>query len=94
MVQKDYRLTGWLDLMVGGLLYIDFTTLDFESAYMQLIQQIEAKGKLWSNSKDRPWNYMISRDGQIFANIRMKEQPNILIQRLKDNKLWMKRKLF
>ena len=43
-VQEGYRSSGWLDLMAGGLLYIDFTKYDFDTAYLQLCQQIAVKG--------------------------------------------------
>ena len=42
-VQEGYRPSGWLDLMAGGLLYIDFTKYDFLTAYMQLCQQSQQK---------------------------------------------------
>ncbi len=51
-VQPGYKSSGWLDLMLGGLLYIDFTKPDcFEEAYNQLCAQIAAKGKLYVGFK-------------------------------------------
>ena len=44
-VQPKYKPEGWLDLMAGGLLYIDFSKEEnFESSYDLLCKQIKSRG--------------------------------------------------
>ena len=40
MMQRKYDPDGWLGLIVGDDLYIDFTKHDFDTAYKMLIKQL------------------------------------------------------
>ena len=42
LLQSKYKPDGWLGILLGTKLYIDFTKSDFESNYKKLVKEIEA----------------------------------------------------
>ena len=40
MMQRKYDPDGWLGIIVGDELYIDFAKYDFDTAYKMLIKQL------------------------------------------------------
>ncbi|CAF3484770.1 unnamed protein product [Rotaria sp. Silwood1] len=42
LLQSKYKPDGWLGILLGTKLYIDFTKNDFESNYEKLVKEIEA----------------------------------------------------
>jgi len=45
IVTPNYRLDGWLNRIISGKIYIDFTKLDFELAQMKLKTEIDRQRK-------------------------------------------------
>jgi hypothetical protein len=45
IVTPNYRLDGWLNRIISGKIYIDFTRLDFELAQMKLKTEIDRQRK-------------------------------------------------
>ena len=41
LLQSKYKPNGWLGMLVGTRLYIDFTKLDFQTNVRRLINEIE-----------------------------------------------------
>ena len=41
MLQRDYKMDGWLGALVGSKLYIDFTKVNFKQAYGRLMEQVK-----------------------------------------------------
>jgi hypothetical protein len=41
LLQSKYKPDGWLGMLLGTRLYIDFTKNDFESNYKKLVKEIE-----------------------------------------------------
>jgi hypothetical protein len=42
LVQSKYKPDGWLGMLLGTKLYVDFTKSDFDSNYKKLVREIEA----------------------------------------------------
>ena len=42
MMQTGYRPSGWLGIINGSKLHIDFSQLPFEEAFILLLREIEA----------------------------------------------------
>ena len=40
MMQRRYRPDGWLGMLLGARLYIDFAKHDFETAYAMLMKEL------------------------------------------------------
>lgn len=54
MMQTGYRPSGWLGIINGSKLHIDFSQLPFEEAFTLLIREIEAvRNSSGINSNDR-----------------------------------------
>jgi len=45
LLQSKYKPDGWLGMLLGTRLYIDFTKNDFESNYKKLVKEIETSKK-------------------------------------------------
>ncbi len=57
LMQTDYRAAGWLGLINGSKLYIDFSQLAFEEAFNLLLREIEAvRNSLGADENDRAGN--------------------------------------
>ncbi|CAF3367398.1 unnamed protein product [Rotaria sp. Silwood2] len=55
LLQSNYKPTGWLGLLMGTSLYIDFTKNDFTQNYSKLIHEIAANAmRITSNKNDVP----------------------------------------
>ncbi len=39
-MKANYRPDGWLGILVSGKIYVDFTKVDFDTAYQRLINEI------------------------------------------------------
>jgi hypothetical protein len=40
IMKANYRPDGWLGILVSGKIYVDFTKVDFDTAYQRLINEI------------------------------------------------------
>ncbi|CAF1162273.1 unnamed protein product [Adineta ricciae] len=45
LLQAKYKPNGWLGMLLGTRLYVDFTKSDFDSNYQKLVKEIEATRK-------------------------------------------------
>ncbi|CAF3160052.1 unnamed protein product [Rotaria sp. Silwood2] len=55
LLQSNYKPTGWLGLLMGTSLYIDFTKNEFAQNYLKLKSEIEANElRITSNKNDVP----------------------------------------
>jgi hypothetical protein len=52
LLQSKYKPTGWLGLLLGASLYIDFTKNDFTQNYEKLKREIQANAMRISNNKN------------------------------------------
>ncbi len=52
LLQSKYKPTGWLGLLLGASLYIDFTKNDFTQNYEKLKREIEANATRITNNKN------------------------------------------
>ncbi|CAF1119397.1 unnamed protein product [Adineta ricciae] len=53
-MEANYRPNGWLKLIIGDRLYIDFIKYDFERAFGDLIRQLERYDKKYKETKEAP----------------------------------------
>ncbi|CAF1032754.1 unnamed protein product [Didymodactylos carnosus] len=61
LIQRSYKADGWLGLIVGSLLYIDFTKYEFQQAYNMLIREIkQAKHIITENTSNEHITPIIS----------------------------------
>lgn len=50
-MQNDFTAGGWLGLIIGGKLYVDFAQMSFEQAFHQLIREIEPIRSTFTDEK-------------------------------------------
>lgn len=50
-MQNDFTADGWLGLIIGGKLYVDFAQMSFEQAFHQLIREVETIRSTFNDEK-------------------------------------------
>ncbi|CAF3368313.1 unnamed protein product, partial [Rotaria sp. Silwood2] len=41
VLERNYRPSGWLGIIMGGKMYHNFTKLDFDETFDQLVKEID-----------------------------------------------------